>query len=68
MSELLPIDPEYLSEPHTIKRGDRFFRLVSRLTDTYYDDLSDDRIEELEAHIDQWRLCHADGTRFGQKG
>jgi hypothetical protein len=37
---------------------------VARLSDTYYDDLTDERIVELERHVDEWRWMHADATRF----
>lgn len=59
-----PIAPEYLAQTHEVKPGDRFHRLIARMTDTYFDDLSDDRIEELERTVDEWRWCHADATRF----
>jgi len=61
---LHPVADEYLRETHVVKPGDRLHRLISRLADTYYDDLTDDRIEELERQADQWRWMHADGSRF----
>jgi hypothetical protein len=61
---LKPVSEDYLRVEHRIRPGDRLHRLVSRLADTYYDDLSDDRIEELERKIDEWRWMSADGSRF----
>lgn len=61
---LKPVSPEYLCTTHVLKPGDRLHRLFCRLADTYYDDLSDERIEELEQHCDEWRWMHADATRF----
>ncbi|AUR03894.1 hypothetical protein VWZ88_01665 [Phaeobacter sp. JH20_36] len=61
---LLPIAESYLSETHIIKPGDRLHRLVSRLFDTHYDDLGDDRIEDIERHADTFRWMHADATPF----
>lgn len=64
---LLPIAGEYLRTTLTFKPGDRLHRLVARLCDTYYDDLSDDRIEALERHADIFRITHADGTRIADE-
>ena len=60
---LLPLANEYLLAVHRIQPGDRLHRLISRLMDTYIDDLDDDRISELERHVDTFRLTHADGSR-----
>lgn len=62
--KLHPISEYYLSETHIIRPGDRLHRLVSRLLDTHYDDLSEDRIEEIERHVDTFRWMHADATSF----
>eukprot|EP00873_Tetraselmis_striata_P030352 jgi/Tetstr1/450616/TSEL_037652.t1 len=59
-----PIADEHLGETHIIKPGDRFHRLISRMADTYYDDLTDERIEQLERQVDEWRWMHADTTKF----
>lgn len=61
---LKPVADEYLLETHVIKPGDRLHRLISRMADTCYDDLTDDRIEHLERAVDEWRWMHADTTRF----
>jgi hypothetical protein len=34
------------------------------MADTWIDDLSDDRILDLEQMVDGWRLTHADASRF----
>lgn len=61
---LKAIAAEYLNKAHTLKPGDRLHRLVARLGDTYYDDLTEDRIVEIERLVDQFRLTHADGSRL----
>ncbi len=63
-SDLKPISNDYLRDNITLKPGDRLHRLVARLGDTYYDDLSDERINELEQLADTFRITHADGSRF----
>ena len=57
------IAPEYLEQEITLKPGERLHRLVALLYDTYYDDLTDDRIAELEAAVERFRWCNADGKR-----
>lgn len=64
MGALKPIAEEYLRDELCLKPGDRLHRLVARLADTWIDDLSDDRIVELERHADDFRLTHANGTSF----
>lgn len=61
---LKPISSEYLERRFELEPGDRLHRLFARLADTYYDDLSDDRIEQLERMVDGWRWMHADATRI----
>lgn len=61
---LKAIAAEYLNDVHILKPGDRLHRLVARLGDTYYDDLTEDRIVEIERLVDQFRLTHADGSRL----
>ena len=63
---LLPVAPDYALEIFVIKPGERLHRLMARLADTYYDDLSIDRIEKLEELVDTWRLTHADGSRISR--
>jgi len=62
---LKPIADEYLRDEIILRPGrSRLHRLVARLFDTYIDDLSDDRIEELERLADTFRVTHANGDRF----
>ena len=58
------IAPEYLRSIQTLRPQDRLHRLVCRMVDTYIDDLTDERIEEIERLVDTFRLTHADGQRF----
>lgn len=57
------IDPEYLNRELRLRPGDRLHRLVAMLFDTYIDDLTDDRIAELEEHVAQFRWMSAGGKR-----
>lgn len=63
MGDLKPIADDYLRDQITLTPGkSRLHRLVARLFDTYIDDLSDDRIIELERLADTFRITHADGS------
>lgn len=54
----------------TIKPGDRFHRLVAMLFDTHYDDVTDERLGELERLVGSWRWMNAAGERIddGREG
>jgi hypothetical protein len=64
MSDLKPVADEYLRSVIQLKPGSRLHRLMARLADTYIDDLTDDRIVELERLADTFRITHADGMRL----
>lgn len=53
------ISPEYKNETFTIKPGDRFHRLIALMTDTWYDDLTDQKITELEQQVESFRWMNA---------
>lgn len=55
------IAEEYANRPITFMPGERLHRLVAMLCDTWYDDLTDDRIRALEAQVETFRWCNADG-------
>jgi len=57
------IDPEYLNNKLEVKPGSRLHRLVAMLFDTYYDDLTEARIAELEEHVARFRWMNASGKR-----
>jgi hypothetical protein len=57
------IDPEYLNSELKVQPGDRLHRLVAMLFDTYYDDLTNTRIEEIEEHVSRFRWMDASGRR-----
>jgi len=61
--DVTKIDPEYLNSELKVAPGDRLHRLVAMLFDTYYDDLTDSRIAELEARVIQFRWMNASGKR-----
>ncbi|MBI3453988.1 MAG: hypothetical protein HY057_14365 [Rhodospirillales bacterium] len=48
----------------TIREGERFWPLLSLMMDTHIDDLSNDRLERLEAMVREWQITHADGSRL----
>lgn len=66
MRELLPIDPDYTMLDHMIGRQSRLHRLICRMLDTYIDDLTDERIEEIERLVDTYRITHANGARINR--
>ena len=57
------IADEYLNSVITLSPGDRFHRLIAMLGDTHYDDVTDERIAELEASVERWRWMNAAGER-----
>jgi hypothetical protein len=57
------IDDEYLNGELKLSPGSRLHRLVAMLFDTYYDDLTEQRIAELEEHVAQFRWMNAGGKR-----
>lgn len=61
---LKPIADDFLRHPHTIKRGDKLYRLISRMSDMHYDDLTEERVEQLERTVDEWRWMNAAGERL----
>lgn len=64
-ADLKPIDNTYLMNELRLAPGSsRLHRLVARLFDTYIDDLTEDRILELERLADSFRLTHANADRF----
>jgi hypothetical protein len=63
MSNAPDIADEYANKPITLAPGSRLHRLVALLFDTHYDDLTDERIKELEEHAQSWRWMNAAGRR-----
>jgi hypothetical protein len=57
------ISPRYLNDRLVLEPGDRLHRVVALLFDTYYDDLTERRIAELEASIEAFRWMNAAGER-----
>ena len=57
------INPEYALKPLTVAPGGRLHRLVALLFDTYIDDLTDERIAELERRVEAFRWCNANAER-----
>lgn len=57
------VDPQYMNSELKVRPGERLHRLVAMLFDTWYDDLTDSRIAELEAHVARFRWMNAAGKR-----
>jgi|TARA_R110001583_G_scaffold32107_10_gene110090 hypothetical protein len=57
------IAAEYLNETLSVEPGNRLHRLVALLFDTWYDDLTDERIAELEQHVESFRWMNASAER-----
>jgi hypothetical protein len=53
-------------ESITIREGDRLWPLMEMISDTHIDDLSEERIQELVAMVDSWRITTADGKRINR--
>lgn len=45
----------------TVSERDRLWPLMEMISNTWIDDLTDDRIQELVALVDSWRITDADG-------
>lgn len=48
----------------TIEEGDRLWPLMEMISNTWIDDLTPDRILELVALVDSWRITDAEGRRI----
>lgn len=57
------ISDEYLKKTLVIEPGCRLHRLVAMLHDTWYDDLTDERISELIRHVESFRWLNASAER-----
>jgi hypothetical protein len=53
-----------MSKTYTIREGDRLWRLICLIGDTYIDDIDDARLRQLETLVRSWRVTHADGSRL----
>ncbi len=57
------IAADYANAELKVRPGDRLHRLMALLFDTYFDDLSEERIAELERSVESWRWMNAAGQR-----
>lgn len=51
-------------DSYTVKEGDRIWPLIQMIRNTWIDDLTDERIQELVDMVDSWRITDADGKRL----
>ena len=63
MSKRQTVAPEYTKERFVIEPGARLHRLVSLIADTYIDDVTPERIEQIEKQVESWRWMNASGGR-----
>lgn len=57
------VSDEYMKSELISRPGERLHRLYAMLCDTYYDDLTDARIEQLEEQVESFRWMNASGER-----
>jgi hypothetical protein len=57
------VSDEYANQELIVKPGDRLHRVVAMLFDTYYDDITDERLAEIEKVIESFRWMNASGER-----
>jgi hypothetical protein len=48
----------------TTREGDRLWPLMEIISNTWIDDLTEDRIQELVDMVDGWRITDAEGKRL----
>jgi len=53
-----------MKESIAIREGDRLWPLMELIRHTHIDDLSDDRLRQVEALIDGWRITDEEGRRI----
>jgi hypothetical protein len=49
---------------YEIREGEKLWPLVQIVRNTHYDDLTEDRVQQLVAMIDSWRITDAEGRRI----
>ena len=57
------VSDEYENQELRVKPGDRLHRVVAMLFDTYCDDITDERLAEIENVIESFRWMNASGER-----
>ena len=57
------IAAEFLNQPIEVKPGEKLHLLVALLSDTHYDDVTQERVDELVSQVESWRWCNAAGQR-----
>jgi hypothetical protein len=48
-------------DSETFREGDRLWPLILMIRNTWIDDLTDERIQELVDMVDSWRVTDAEG-------
>jgi len=57
------VSDEYMRRELVSRPGERLHRLIAMLHDTWYDDLTDERIAELERQVESFRWLNASAER-----
>lgn len=50
-----------MRDSYTVREGDRIWPLIEIIRNTWIDDLTDERIQELVALVDSWRITDVEG-------
>ena len=53
-----------IRDSYRIDEGDKLWPLVQMVRNTHYDDLTEDRVQQLVKLIDSWRITDSDGKRI----
>lgn len=53
-----------MRDSYTVREGDRIWPIIDIIRNTWIDDLTDERIQEVVRLLDSYRLTDADGKRI----
>jgi hypothetical protein len=51
-------------ERYEVREGDKIWPIIEIIRNTHYDDLTESRVQEVVALIDNWRVTDAEGNRI----
>lgn len=54
-------------ERYEVREGDKIWPIIQIVRNTWYDDLTPERVQEVVALIDSWRLTDAEGKRINRE-
>ena len=50
-----------MAERYEVREGDKIWPIIQIVRNTYYDDLTEARVQQIVELIDSWRITDADG-------